>query len=30
MTTPAGHTERNHQWLLASRPQGRVTESNFN
>ncbi len=30
MATPAGHTERNHQWLLASRPQGKVTESNFN
>ena len=30
MATPTGNTGRNHQWRLASRPQGRVTESNFN
>jgi len=29
MATPAASIERNHQWLLASRPQGRATEANF-
>jgi len=29
MATPAGRTEMNRQWRLASRPNGRVVESNF-
>ncbi len=29
MATPAGRTERNHQWRLVSRPHGRATESDF-
>jgi NADPH-dependent curcumin reductase CurA len=29
MATPAGRAERNHHWRLASRPQGRATEANF-